>query len=44
MGVINGNQHILRPEKDYRVWRSKLPEGYVMLDYVKIEFRDFKEY
>ena len=38
MGPIGGDPHILRPEKDYPVWRSKLPEGYVMLDEVRIEF------
>jgi hypothetical protein len=38
MGQIDGNPHILRPEKDYPVWRSRLPEGYVMLDEVRIEF------
>lgn len=38
MGVIEGNPHILRPEKDYPVWRSRLPEGYVMLDEVRIDF------
>jgi hypothetical protein len=38
MGEIGGDRHLLRPEKDYPVWRSRLPEGYVMLDTVKIEF------
>lgn len=38
MGDIEGDMHILRPEKDYPVWRSRLPEGYVMLDTVRIEF------
>lgn len=37
MGSIPGDPHILRPERDYPVWRSKLPEGYVTLDTVKIE-------
>jgi len=27
MGKIGGDPHILRPERDYPVWRSKLPEG-----------------
>lgn len=31
--------HKLTPEKDYPVWRSLLPEGYVMLDEVRVEFR-----
>lgn len=38
MGPIAGNRHTLRPEKDYPVWRSRLPEGYVMLDTVSIDF------
>ena len=40
MGPIDGDPHILRPEKDYPVWRSKLPEGYVLLDEVRIESPD----
>jgi hypothetical protein len=36
---FSGNEmHKLRPEKDYPVWRSKLPEGYVTIDTIKIEF------
>lgn len=38
MGEIVGDPHILRPERDYPVWRSKLPEGYVMMDSVQIDF------
>ena len=38
MGPINGSPHELRPEKDYPVWRHRLPEGYVLLDEVQIEF------
>lgn len=38
MGPLEGDRHILRPDKDYPVWRSSLPEGYVMLDEVRIEF------
>jgi hypothetical protein len=38
MGQMAGDPHRLRPEKDYPVWRSVLPEGYVMLDTVKIDF------
>ncbi len=38
MGPIPGDPHILRPERDYPVWRARLPEGYVMLDEVRIEF------
>lgn len=38
MGVLNGDPHLLRPEKDHPVWRSRLPEGYVLLDDVRIQF------
>jgi hypothetical protein len=38
MGPISGNQHLLRAGKDYPIWTSQLPEGYVMLDEVRIEF------
>ncbi len=38
MGPINDSPHRLRPEKDYPVWRHRLPEGYVQLDEVRIEF------
>ena len=38
MGTINGDPHLLRAGKDYPVWASKLPEGYVELDTVQIEF------
>ena len=38
MGPLDGDPHRLRPEKDYPVWRSRLPEGYVWLDEVQIEF------
>ena len=37
-GPVHGDTHMLRPEQDYPVWRSRLPEGYVMLDEVRIEF------
>jgi len=40
MGPIDSDRHILRPDKDYPVWRSQLPEGYVILDEVRIEFAD----
>jgi hypothetical protein len=39
MGQIADDPHRLRPEKDYPVWRSRLPEGYVLLDEVQIEFK-----
>ena len=38
MGPIDGDPHHLRPEVDYPVWRSRLPEGYVLLDEVRIAF------
>ncbi|HLY59632.1 MAG TPA: hypothetical protein VKV95_02585 [Terriglobia bacterium] len=38
MGHLDGDPHILRPEKDYPVWRSRLPEGYVLMDEIRIEF------
>jgi hypothetical protein len=38
MGPIAGHPDFLRPEKDYPVWRSRLPEGYIMLDTVRIDF------
>jgi len=38
MGPISGDAHRLRAGRDYPVWASALPEGYVQLDTVKIEF------
>lgn len=38
MGPITADRHTLRAGKDYPVWTSRLPEGYVQLDTVKIEF------
>lgn len=38
MGPLAGDPHRLRPERDYPVWRSHLPEGYVVLDTIQIEF------
>ena len=38
MGPIDDDLHLLRPEKDYPVWRSELPEGYVLIDDIEIEF------
>jgi len=38
MGPLAGNLHRLRPGKDYPVWTSHLPEGYIELDTVKIAF------
>ncbi|MEY4178250.1 MAG: hypothetical protein RLY70_1824, partial [Planctomycetota bacterium] len=36
-GPLPGDPDRLRPERDYPVWRSRLPEGYVMLDEVRLE-------
>lgn len=38
MGTVDGDPHRLRADWDYPVWRSRLPEGYVVLDEVRIEF------
>ena len=38
MGPLDGDPDILRPGKDYPVWRSRLPEGYVDLASVQIDF------
>ncbi len=38
MGEIDGDPHVLRPGKDYPVWQSSLPEGYVELDRLQIDF------
>jgi hypothetical protein len=35
---VRGDYHRLRPGRDYEVDRSRLPEGYVMLDEVRIEY------
>jgi len=39
MGPLNGHPHRLRAGKDYPVWTGHLPEGYIELDTVKIEFK-----
>lgn len=36
--ALPDDRHRQRPEKDYPVWRGRLPEGYVMLDEVRIDF------
>lgn len=38
MGPVEGDPHILRPGRDYPVWQSRLPEGYVTLAEVGIIF------
>lgn len=40
MGPLEGDPHARRPGKDYPVWRSRLPEGYVDLDAIEIDFPD----
>ena len=39
MGFLVGDAHLLRPDRDYPVWRSDLPEGYVILDSVRGQCR-----
>ncbi len=38
MGPLEGDPHVLRPERDYPVWRHRLPEGYVSLSRVQVDF------
>jgi hypothetical protein len=38
MGKVTGEPHRLRAARDYPVWQSLLPEGYIELDRVQIEF------
>ncbi len=40
MGPIAGDRDRLRPEKDYPVWRSRLPEGYIDIDEISVAFDD----
>jgi len=37
-GPIDGDMHQLRPIVDYPIWHLKLPEGYVMMDTIRIDF------
>ncbi|OHB55219.1 MAG: hypothetical protein A2Y12_09355 [Planctomycetes bacterium GWF2_42_9] len=37
-GPINGDPHILRAGKDYPVWQTRLPDGYVLVDTIKVEY------
>ena len=37
MGPIACDRHRLRAGKDYPLWRSRLPEGYIMMDQVRID-------
>lgn len=38
MGPIDGDPHILRPQRDYPVWHGRLPEGYVCFGGIGIRF------
>lgn len=38
MGDPGGDIHTLRPERDYPVWRSDLPEGRIQLDTFEIHY------
>ena len=38
MGSIDGDPHVLRAGHDYPVWQSKLPEGYIVVDEIRIRF------
>ena len=40
MGPIPGDPHILRAGMDYPVWTSRLPEGYVLIDEIRIDFEN----
>jgi hypothetical protein len=40
MGPIAGDPHVLRPGRDYPVWTSRLPEGYIELDEVRVAFQN----
>jgi len=40
MGRITGDPHRLRAGRDYPVWTSRLPEGYVTIAEVTIEFNE----
>jgi hypothetical protein len=37
-GPIQGDPHILRAGYDYPLWQTKLPDGYVAVDTVQIEY------
>jgi hypothetical protein len=40
MGPIDGDPDRLRPERDYPVWRSRLPEGWLEIDEITIAFAE----
>ncbi len=39
-GPINGDPHILRAGYDYPLWQTELPDGYLFIDTVKINFSE----
>ena len=36
--LLRGGAHYLRPERDYPVWRGRLPDGYVLLSRFELSF------
>lgn len=38
MGPIDGDPHRLRPQEDYPVWHGRLPEGYIVIEEIAIQF------
>ncbi len=38
MGPIEGDRHLLRAGRDYPLWASDLPEGYIVMDRAEIHF------
>lgn len=44
MVSLEGDPHRLRPKRDYPWWCSRLPEGFVLLDEVQIEFQNSRNF
>lgn len=42
-GKINGDPGTLRAGRDYRVWQQHLPDGYVLMDSIRIQLSDHAE-
>jgi hypothetical protein len=38
MGPLAGDPHLLRAGRDYPLWPSSIPQGYVTIDWIRIEF------
>ena len=38
LGPLIGDPHRLRPGRDYPYWPSSVPQGYVAVDTVRVEF------